>query len=122
MIGADDVLVLLEQFEGWTIERVDASPAPDPANVLTLRAPDGRVAWVALSGAFGQSLIKAWELKAGHRLLTRIEHAKWLAEQAARTTRIDARREASLVDRPMPPESSVDDCPAHGILRPVVSS
>lgn len=111
MIGADDIKVLLAEFEGWTLEKADVSPPPDPINVIRLRAPDGRVSWVALSGAFGMSAITAWKLEPGHRVLARIEHAKWQAEQRARTARLVERRAASM------PAESADDCPPHGIPR-----
>jgi hypothetical protein len=92
MIGADDVQVLLSKFEGWTLEAADVSPPPDQMNVIRLRAPNGRVSWVALAGAFGHTLLSAHELRAGHRLLTRIDHAKRLQAERERAERLAARR------------------------------
>lgn len=111
-VGADDVNVLLSQFEGWTIEKAAVSPAPNPTNVIYLRAPNGRTSWVALCGAFDLGLT-AYELKAGHRLLTRIEFAEQLAADRARANRLAARR-AILAES----TGDSDDCPPFGMLRP----
>lgn len=79
MIGDDDIKVLLDKFEGWTFEKHDLAPPPEPMNVIRLRAPDGRVAWVALCSSFGlgaeRGPVTGFELKPGHRLLARIERA-----------------------------------------------
>lgn len=102
---------IMSRFVGWSVDQVDVSP--DGLLVVRYRAVDGRLGWVVYGGAFNTSVV-ATELRAGHRVLTRIENAKWKVEQLARTARIAARRDARVM-----PAESADDCDPRGIMRPV---
>lgn len=109
-----DAAALLGRFVGCVVEQVDCSPHPEMV-VVRMRAPQGRVSWVAFRGAFDLP-VEAHELPAGHRVLHRIERAAEVQAAADRAARLADRR-AGLM-----PTASPDDCPPHGIHRPVVVS
>ena len=86
---------------GCEVDQIDVSPQPSEMLVIRLRRPDGSLAWVSMCGAFDLGLT-AIELRAGDRLLTRIENAKWKKAQEDRLAAVAARRAAVLAGGPDP--------------------